>query len=128
MTPRRLPGRANSARPAHRLPLPAIRKRIWEQACDLVAPARSAAVPHRGPDGAFSVASTRRREMIQHPLQLCRLEVVTGIREFLEAAWARQLRIPAIHGGSFSGIDFKRDSAPALLAVDEPMLVGGHGS
>jgi hypothetical protein len=37
MTPRRQPGRANTARPAPRLPLPAIRKRIWEQACDLVA-------------------------------------------------------------------------------------------
>jgi len=37
MTPRRQPGRAISARPAPRLPLPAIRKRIWEQACDLVA-------------------------------------------------------------------------------------------
>jgi hypothetical protein len=37
MAPRKQPSKATTSRPRTVLPLPAVRRRIWEQACDLIA-------------------------------------------------------------------------------------------
>jgi hypothetical protein len=37
MAPRKQPSKATTSQPRTVLPLPAVRRRIWEQACDLVA-------------------------------------------------------------------------------------------